>query len=272
MTQKRAGVSLFHHYQKLRFWLCRKITLPKSPRNTEFVFILGMHRSGTSCLAGSLERCGLFLGKVSHHNLHNIKGNHELKTARLAHDQIFTANGGSWYQPPVYITVNRNQKKTLKEIAAQLTKHLPCGIKDPRLVLLLDIWTEIIDSYTFVGTFRHPVAVAQSLARRNQISRDEAYKLWLRYNAELIRWHKMYHFPLVEFDLSDVEAYRKTTAAFAAMLGLNPNFTQLYEFITPGLDHNRSPGKPVPAICRETYVYLQQHRYQPVLLDDNFGQ
>ena len=29
-----------------------------------FVFVLGMHRSGTSCLAGCLEHCGLHLGDV----------------------------------------------------------------------------------------------------------------------------------------------------------------------------------------------------------------
>ncbi|WP_173204579.1 hypothetical protein [Sphingopyxis sp. BSNA05] len=36
-----------------------------------FVLILGMHRSGTSCLAGALERCGLHLGDVRRTGTHN---------------------------------------------------------------------------------------------------------------------------------------------------------------------------------------------------------
>ncbi len=243
-------------------WLRRKTALKRYTRNAEFVFILGMHRSGTSCLAGSLERCGLFLGEVSRHNHHNIKGNYELRTAKHIHDQILTANGGTWCQPPAHIMVNRGQKQILKNIAGQLCSHQPCGLKDPRLLLLLDIWVEIVDSYALVGTFRHPVAVAESLAERNQIPEKQAYSLWLRYNTELVRWHQMYHFPLVEFELSDVEAYQRTIVALIKTLDLKPDLAQLHEFIISELDHYRSLGKPVPTVCQEMYAYLRRHCYQ----------
>ncbi len=39
------------------------------------VLILSMHRSGTSCLAGSLQQGGMYLGDVYEHSPHNIKGN-----------------------------------------------------------------------------------------------------------------------------------------------------------------------------------------------------
>ena len=243
----------------------RKPVSEKYRHEAGFVFILGMHRSGTSCLTGSLERCGLFLGEVirqsSKYN-DNAKGSHELKVAMRIHDEILAANGGSWYQPPASVVVNRHQKKTLERIVDQLTDQLPCGIKDPRLVLLLDSWTEIVDSYTIVGTFRHPVAVAKSLAKRNQMSENEAYNLWLRYNNKLILWHQKYHFPLVEFDLSRVNIYQETVASLATTLGLNPNLPRLYEFITPELDHNGAPGKPVPEPCQEIYAYLKRHCYR----------
>jgi hypothetical protein len=228
-----------------------------------FVFILGMHRSGTSCLAGSLERCGLFLGDVTRRSPFNAKGNHEFRKVWQAHNQILRASGGDWHRPPDRVQATWRQRQTLKAIATRLTKHKPCGLKDPRLLLLLDLWTQIVDSYALVGTFRHPVAVARSLAERNQMPEDQAYDLWQVYNAELIRLHKRCGFPIVKFDLADVEAYYQTVAAVAVTLGLAPDMAQLREFVSPKLDHHRSPDGPVPTICQEAYAYLQYHQCQP---------
>jgi hypothetical protein len=221
-----------------------------------------MHCSGTSCLTGSLERCGLFLGDVVRQSRHNIRGNHELRVVKRLHKQILAANGGIWYHPPERITVVTNtQKQGIREIVGRLRQNQPCGFKDPRLLLLLNLWLEVLDSYTLVGTFRHPVAVAKSLARRHQMLEEEAYELWLRYNAELIRWHRIHHFPLIEFNLSDIEAYRKTIVSLAITLGLKPDIPQLTEFISPELVHYCSPGSSIPDSCREMYAYLQQHHY-----------
>lgn len=229
-----------------------------------FVFILGMHRSGTSCLAGSLAHCGLFFGEaVRDSRPYNLKGTYELKDAMKVHEQILRASNGSWYQPPSHIAVNRRQKQALEKIAGRIDKCTPCGLKDPRLLLLLDIWTGIVDSYALVATYRHPVAVAQSLARRNQIPEEKAYNLWLVYNAELIRWHKRYHFPIISFDLSNVELYCQAVVAVATTLGLEPDTAQLREFIAPELDHAPPIDEVVPAICQEAYAYLQRHRYRP---------
>lgn len=232
-----------------------------------FVFILGMHRSGTSCLAGSLERCGLFLGDVVRRSPHNARGNHELRAALHVHNQILRASGGTWRQPPARVRLTWRQERALKAIAAPLVERAPSGLKDPRLLLLLDAWTELVDSYTMVGTFRHPAAVARSLARRNQISQAKACNLWLAYNGELIRWHRRHRFPIVEFDLSDVETYCRTVAAVATALGLKPDMDKLYEFVSPGLDHAPPAHEPVPATCQEMYAYLQHHRCQPVDVD-----
>ena len=232
--------------------------LVTSPR---FVFILGMHRSGTSCLAGSLERCGLFLGPVSRSNRHNFKGNHEIRSVVALNQHILKANGGDWSFPPVNIALSWQYKLAIRVVVAWLSTRKPRGLKDPRLLLLLEAWLEAMPSFTLVGTFRHPAAVAKSLARRNQLSGEQAYQLWLRYNTELMRWHKQYGFPLIEFNLADVEAYRQTIINLAKRLGLRPDTTQLNEFITPALDHYPASTEPMPARCQAVYVYLRQHRY-----------
>lgn len=227
----------------------------------DFVFILGMHRSGTSCLAGSLECCGLFLGEANRRKgLHNAQGTLEIRQAVQIHNQILRANGGSWHKPPARAKAKWHQKWALQKIAKRLSKQVPCGLKDPRLLLLLDIWTEFVDSYSLIGTFRHPAAVARSLAQRHHIQEEKTYSLWLTYNTKLVQWHKRYHFPIIEFDLTDAELYCQTVASAASALGLLPNMDRLHQFAEPRLDHCSSPKEPVPAICQETYVYLQQHR------------
>ena len=117
-----------------------------------------MHRSGTSCLAGSLERSGLFLGDVVRSSRHNPRGNHEFKRARQLNDRILIGSGGSWSRPPRAVTVGWWQRLAIKRIAHGLVKREPCGLKDPRLLLFLETWLSVVESYALVGTFRHPAA------------------------------------------------------------------------------------------------------------------
>ena len=64
------------------------------------VCILGMHRSGTSCLAGSLEEAGLYLGDVITNTPHNLKGTRENRRIFTLHDGILGRCGGTWQHPP----------------------------------------------------------------------------------------------------------------------------------------------------------------------------
>jgi hypothetical protein len=168
-----------------------------------FLLILGMHRSGTSCLAGALEQCGLFLGEVRRTGRFNTKGYYELAALTRLHEDILAANRGSWHDPPERPQVTAAQLESLEQLATLYSYHRPCGLKDPRLLLLLDTWLALVaQPAALVGTFRHPAAVARSLAARNGLSEDCAIRLWLRYNSELARWHQARPFPLIAYDLS----------------------------------------------------------------------
>jgi len=72
------------------------ITVP-APR---IVAVLGMHRSGTSWLAGSLQDLGLEMGEVSTRDPHNLKGNRESPVLMEIHDGVLVDSGGSWKRPP----------------------------------------------------------------------------------------------------------------------------------------------------------------------------
>ena len=56
------------------------------------IAILGMHRSGTSCLTGSLQEAGLELGEHHTWNPYNRKGNRENQDFVDLHDAILAAN------------------------------------------------------------------------------------------------------------------------------------------------------------------------------------
>lgn len=228
-----------------------------------FILILGMHRSGTSCLAGCLERSGLNLGTVRRSGRFNTKGYYEIKALERLHNQVLGLNGGTWHEPPArHITIHPHHHQEMMEELKTLSKRRPCGVKDPRLLLLLDRWLEVVPPpFKLIGTYRHPMSVAKSLAARNGLSEEKSIRLWLHYNNALMERHKQNPFPLLEFDLTDIDQYCKTVATLAVKLGLKPRQTHLFHFISQKLDHY--PNKTmVPSACREIYNYLQFHRVQ----------
>ena len=226
-----------------------------------FVFILGMHRSGTSCLAGCLERCGLHLGNVRRQGRFNAKGYFERRDVMDIHDQILAMNRASWHQPPDSVKVHPYHREKLSTIARELTDHRPCGIKDPRLLLLLETWLEITrPPHALVGTFRHPLAVAKSLVLRNGMAEEKAIALWLHYNRSLVQWHQQQSFPLIEFNLGKRNNYKQMISCLARKLGLSPNAFCLSLFINSKLDHHNSRQMAIPSTCQYIYQYLQDHR------------
>lgn len=64
------------------------------------VAVIGMHRSGTSCLAGCLENLGLRLGDVNTAAPHNKRGNRENPRFWPIHDAVLARVGASWDNPP----------------------------------------------------------------------------------------------------------------------------------------------------------------------------
>jgi hypothetical protein len=226
-------------------------------QGASFVLIVGMHRSGTSCLAGALEACGLWLGEVGRGDKWNAKGSREHDPARLLNDRILEDGGGSWSAPPDRIAISPAQRAAMAAIARELSARAPAGLKDPRVALLLDDWRAAIGAPSLVGTYRHPVSVAASLARRNQMPAAAAHALWCRYNEPLVAAHRARPFPIVAFDLTDPERYCATIEQIAAGLGLESDPERLRGFVSAQLDHARELDKVVPPECLELWNYLE---------------
>ncbi len=161
-----------------------------SKSDAEPVLITGMHRSGTSALAVSLRRLGLFTGW-------DLDRNAEARFFVRLDDAILHATGARWDHPsPCVMALREDTRKTM--IAARIVPKLdsilmaryvgptgflsrrfpwldkrPWGWKDPRLVFTLPLWRSIFPKLRVIHLTRHGVDVAASLARRSKATMSE---------------------------------------------------------------------------------------------------
>ncbi|MGB0954077.1 MAG: sulfotransferase [Planctomycetota bacterium] len=184
------------------------------------VIVLGMHRSGTSCLAGSLQASDLELGEVHTANPHNKKGNRENQAVMDLHESLLAQAGASWDAPAV-VTWDEEHRKMRDAIIEGFRETPMWGFKDPRTCFTLDGWLEVLPQTKLVGTFRNPKSVALSLVTRNRGMGDmeDWYKVWEAYNKQVLHYHREHAFPIVDFDASDAK-YLKSLRVIYQHLGL----------------------------------------------------
>ena len=177
------------------------------------IIVLGMHRSGTSCLAGSLHKSGVYFGDVSLKNRFNKKGNRENQKIMSINDSILKFNESSWDTPPKQIKWSAEHE----DLGIQLiddfqinSKNELWGFKDPRTLLTYSFWRKILPNHNLVGTIRSPFNVALSLQSRDKnFTPKKSYDLWLHYNLLLLDIITENHFPLISFDLPNNEYQHK---------------------------------------------------------------
>jgi hypothetical protein len=179
-----------------------------------------MHRSGTSAVAGMIEEHGVELGKVSRRTRFNARGNREIKELNKLHNAILARSGGSWWDPPDAVRLEPDDARRRDAILSEIPGEV-IGVKDPRIVLLLELWRDL--SPRHIGVIRNPVAVRKSLERRArergephpQLSPAGWEELWVIYNRALLEEHRRASFPVIDFDRhADLDA--QVRAALAA--------------------------------------------------------
>ena len=167
------------------------------------VTVLGMHRSGTSSLVGSLESAGLPLGEVRRDGGDsNEKGHREPGEVIRLHDDVLMNSHGAWFLPPPSIEWSAEQQQRRAAFIAAHDGMPLWGWKEPRTLLLVAGWLEALPHLEFVGTFRHPLVVARSLKRRHGNDTPRMWlDVWLAYNQSLLQLVEDRDFPLIDFDL-----------------------------------------------------------------------
>lgn len=229
----------------------------KEVKNTCLI-VLGMHRSGTSCLAGTLEAAGLFLGDVSVKNPHNLKGNRENPRIMKLHNDLLEYNNGAWDNPPDSVFWPSHLKIERDTIIKGYINEPVWGFKDPRTLLVLDGWLEVLSNVFPIATFRHPGAVVESLRKRNgKLSVEKCLHLYEIYNKKLLHYHKGYHFPVLSFDLDETEYKSKLVDLLKREdINLNPGGLEFYD---DSLRHNRARSDfIIPENIMHLYHQLQE--------------
>ena len=164
--------------------------------------VLGMHRSGTSCLAGIIKASGVEFGDVVTSAPHNKKGNQENLEIRAVNDEVLAENGGTWDNPVDVVTWTEEQAGRRDRIIAQFESlgAARWAFKDPRTVFTLPFWRDGISALKLIGSVRHPVLVAKSLAARDHIALPQGLMLWERYNRRILEEWRHAPFSIIRFD------------------------------------------------------------------------
>jgi hypothetical protein len=196
---------------------------PAELRDKGIVTVLGMHRSGTSAIAGMLADHGVEFGPVSQKNRFNPRGNREIPELNRLHDRVLERSGGSWSDPPARIRARSGDYRRRNEILGSILGET-IGVKDPRLLLVLELWRDL--DLRPIGVIRNPVAVRESLERRArerprrhpQLSAAEWDELWLTYNRVLLAEHRRQPFPVIDFERhNDLDSQVRAALAFHGM-------------------------------------------------------
>lgn len=239
------------------------------PRPKRILCVLGMHRSGTSCLTGSLQHGGLFLGKHHTWNDFNRKGNRENQDVVNLHEAILKANNLSWKQPlrpaswkslwqhPAAVWQAQHYARA-REILAEYADQALWGFKDPRTLMLVKGWRKLIPDMEFVGIYRHPMAVAKSLANRPAlpVTVEEGLQMWYNYNRALLKEYRRQPFPILCFDWPE-EKFHKRLDELHQQLGLAPIPAE-ERFYTKALHKQTADSTAtLPAHIQELYALLE---------------
>ncbi|MEM8995655.1 MAG: hypothetical protein AAGF23_12790 [Acidobacteriota bacterium] len=164
------------------------------------VLVLGMHRSGTSAVAGCLERLGLdFSGPLmAARTGENSRGYFELLAAYDAHKRLFARCSVAWDDPrglDLGAVPGSTLDAAVDELEALLVKHFDASkawaLKDPRLSRTAPLWHRALGRLgadaRHVIVLRHPDEVAASLAVRDGFSREKSDLLWAEHMLDAER-------------------------------------------------------------------------------------
>lgn len=243
------------------------------------VMVLGMHRSGTSALAGSLAALGLNLGtRLVPPGPDNPKGFFEHDAIWRIHQNLLEQLGSEWHDirslPSDWLTsaeAQHAQSALIDVITKDFKDSSLWVLKDPRLSRLLPlwqpIWTELDLEPKIIRLLRHPQEVAASLIQRDGLGMSHALALWLRYTLDAEHYSQWLSRSLVPYTAL-LENWQQVMAQVNQDLGLfsatkiEQNAAAIDAFLDQGLRHHQ---KKSTAISNRRIVILCNQLYEALL-------
>jgi len=236
------------------------------------IAVTGMHRSGTSCVTGLLEKCGLSLG-TSHPLLtdpraDNQKGHFENRSVIAINETIITKAGGTWYQPPSANAITSTGARYARHFAEFGRTFNGDVIKDPRICLTISLWEKYCPDLTaLIVCLRNPIAVAGSLKLRDGLPVEAGVRLWYEYNVRLFSSERRVPIYVVDYDSLN-RNLEFELSSLCADLGLPLDMSDLHariaRFYSGELNHAAAKEEHLdllPADIRLLYEAMRSHTY-----------
>ncbi len=240
-------------------------------RNTQ-IFVLGMHRSGTSAVARILNIMGAYFGPEEMSlgaNVENPKGFWERRDIRNINDAVLNSQGADWSHISNFnLDELTEEAKTEFELAAkpivqELNKNSPWMLKEPRICLLYPLWQSLVDSALCIHVQRCPLEVALSLKSRNGYSLSLGVALWEKYNLLAFEYSKksprvlLSHQYLMTEPIAAVKQLYGDLKAFNCDDLREPSESEIESFIDPNLYRNKGDDDAVKAILNKEQLHLR---------------
>ncbi|WP_457743513.1 sulfotransferase family protein [Sulfurimonas sp.] len=249
------------------------------------ILVLGMHRSGTSALTGTLGLLGVYLGsELMEANFANEKGYFENNHLYRVNETLLSQIGSSWndtfYNESKVEAINDVDK--LKEtIQKEFEFAKIFAIKDPRLIYLFPVYEKVLKEMDIdikiVLPYRNPIEVANSLNKRNEMPLEKGMLLWAYHFLLAEKYSRAYERAFVEFDElisstdSVVENISKTLD-LKLITKYKKKKKEISEFLEPSLKHHNisadSLSHKAPSIVRN--VLALKERFNEDSLDKEF--
>jgi hypothetical protein len=221
------------------------------------LFVLGVHRSGTSALTRVLSLCGGALpARLVGANSGNPLGYWEPFASHRLNYTILRRHGSEWFDPTLRLQEEGvfdadENAACIAEIRAFLST-LPAAplvvIKDLQITALSGMWFEAARLAGFdvaaVIAVRHPQEVTASLAAFNRASPELASALWLKFNLLAERHTRALPRVFVEY-ANLLDDWRREIKRISVALGIDLNTRDegaIEEFLTPDLHRQRHCG------------------------------
>lgn len=166
------------------------------PTSRQAILVMGMHRSGTSALAGVLARagCDAPLDLMDARPM-NAKGFYESEAISKMNEDLMQAAGSAWFNWQRLDAdwfdgpgADPFRKMAADHLAAVFPTARRAVLKDPRICRLIPFWepclhkAEMTPKYLHIH--RHPLEVARSLHFWAGYSQNYGMILWLRYQLD----------------------------------------------------------------------------------------
>jgi hypothetical protein len=218
------------------------------------VYVVGMHRSGTSAVTRTVNLMGIplsgardLVGPVASSN---PTGHWESGALLDVNDRILARLGGAWSAPPnTTLRWERDQelnglRRDARRSFADSYRTRQWLWKDPRLCLTLPFWrTSIPAKALAILVIRHPMEIARSLEARDRFPVRYSLALWERYLRTALDGVTGMPVLVTPYDalLADPVAWCDTVFPFLARHGLHvsrPDAGALAAFLDPALRHS----------------------------------